>query len=394
MDFEFSEEQRMIRNIMRAFVEKEVRPSVSRLDQEGCFPEEQLKKLAEMGLMGAFVPPEYGGAKMDLLSFVIAMEEVARVWVSLSVLMGLHNSMICETISRFGSQAQRESYLPELARGRLLGCYALTEPDAGSDASGIKSRAKKCDGSYVLNGTKIFITNGRKADFALVFAVTAPENRKNGISAFLVEKGTPGFEVGRIDEKMGLRASDTAELIFQDCKVPAVNRLGEENQGFKIAMSALDGGRIGIAAQSVGIAQGCLEEAVRYAQARKQFGKPIAEFQAIQWMIADMATEIEAARLLTYRAARRRDQGERVTREAAQAKLFASETANRAAYKAVQIFGGSGYIQGSPVERFYRDARITTIYEGTSEIQRLVIAREELKNSKNVSQQNSIGFRS
>lgn len=382
MDFELSEDQKMIRDAMRGFLEREVKPSVSRLDREGCFPREQVKKLAEMGFMGAFVPAEYGGAKMDLLSFAIAMEEVAKIWVSLSVLMGLHNSMICETIARFGNEAQRKNYLPELAQGKLFGCYALTEPDAGSDAGSIKTRAKKRDGEYVLNGTKIFITNGRKADFALVFAVTAPEHGRHGISAFLVEKGTPGFEVGRIEEKMGLRASDTAELIFQDCKVPAFSRLGEDNQGFKIALSALDAGRIGIAAQSVGIAQGCLEEAIRYAKERNQFGRPIAEFQAIQWMIADMATEIEAARLLTYRAAKKRDRRERVTREAAQAKLFASETANRAAYRAGQIFGGSGYIQGSPVERFYRDARITTIYEGTSEIQRLVIAREELKNSQ------------
>ncbi len=382
MDFEFSEEQKMIQATMRAFVEREVRPSVSRLDLEGSFPGDQIKTLSEMGFMGAFVPAEYGGAQMDLLSFVIAMEEVARVWVSLSVLMGLHNSMICETITRFGTEEQRKNYLPRLAKGQILGCYAITEPGAGSDAGSIKTHAEKCDGGYVLNGEKVFITNGQKSDFALVFAVTAPEYGKHGISAFLVEKGAPGFEVGRVEEKMGLKASDTAELIFQNCKVSAENLLGTENEGFRIALSALDGGRIGIAAQSVGIAQGCLEEALRHAKERKQFGRPIAEFQAIQWMIADMGTEIEAARLLTYRAAKRRDLGKRVTREAAQAKLFASETANRAAYKAVQIFGGSGYIQGSAVERFYRDARITTIYEGTSEIQRLVIAREELKDSK------------
>lgn len=381
MDFELNEEQKIVRETMRAFVEKEVRPSVSRLDRDGSFPSDQLKKLAEMGFMGALVPAEYGGAQMDLLSFAIAMEEVAKVWVSLSVMLGLHNSMICETITRFGNKAQRNNYLPLLSQGKLLGCYALTEPGAGSDAGSIKTRAEKCAGGYVLNGVKIFITNGLKADFALVFAVTAAEQGKHGISAFLVEKGTPGFKVGRIEEKMGLRASDTAELIFEDCKVPAASRLGDENQGFKIALSALDGGRIGIAAQSVGIAQGCLDEAIRHAKERKQFGKPISEFQAIQWTIADISTEIEAARLLTYRAAKKKDRGERATKEAAQAKLFASETANRAAYRAVQIFGGSGYMLGSPVERFYRDARITTIYEGTSEIQRLVIAREEFKAS-------------
>ncbi|MBI4523823.1 MAG: acyl-CoA dehydrogenase family protein [Deltaproteobacteria bacterium] len=381
MNFDLTEEQQLIRETVRAFAEKEVRPLADRLDREGSFPLGLVHKLAELGLMGAFVPSRYGGVTMDLLSFIIAMEEIARVWLSLSVTMGLHNSMICESIARFGSEAQREKYLRDLAAGKILGCYALTEPGAGSDAAGVKTRADRSDGGYVLNGSKVFITNGGQAGFAMVFAVTAPEHGKHGISAFLVEKGTPGFVVGKLEEKLGLRASDTAQLIFEDCRLPVENLLGRENDGLKIALSALDAGRIGVAAQSVGLAQGCLEEALRYAKERKQFGKKIADFQAVQWMIADMTTEIDASRLLTYRAARKRDRGMQVTREAAQAKLFASETANRAAYRVGQIFGGYGYIKGSLAERFYRDARITTIFEGTSEIQRMVIAREELKNS-------------
>ena len=378
MIFELTEEQQMIQEMVRGFVEKEVKPVASRLDREGIYPRDHLKKLAEIGLMGALAPAEYGGAKMDLLSYIVAMEEIAKAWASLSVIVGLNNSMLCDPLARFGTEEQKKRYLPRLIKAELLGCYALSEPGAGSDAASIKTRAEKVGADYILNGTKIFITNGREADFAVVFAVTAPERGKHGISAFLVEKGTAGFEVGKVEDKMGLRASDTAELIFQDCKVARENLLGDENGGYGIALSALEGGRIGIAAQAVGIAQGCLEEAVRYAKERRQFGRPIAEFQAIQWMIADMATEIEAARLLTRRAARKKDLGMRVTKEAAQAKLFASETANRAAYKAGQIFGGYGYIKDFPVERFYRDARITTIYEGTSEIQRLVIAREAL----------------
>jgi butyryl-CoA dehydrogenase len=378
MDFELTEEHLMVQRMVKGFAEKEVKPIASRMDQEGIFPRKLVKKLAEIGLMGALIPTEDGGAGMDLLSYVIAVEEIAKVWASLSVIVSVNNSLVCDPICRFGSEPQKKNYLTRLARGELLGCYALTEPNAGSDAGAIQTQAKKVKDVYILNGSKIFITNGREAELAIVFAVTAPERGKHGLSAFLVEKGIPGFEIGKIEEKMGLRASDTAELIFQDCRVSAENLLGEENEGFKIALSTLDRGRIGIAAQAVGIAQGCLEEAIRYAKERRQFGRPIADFQAIQWMIADMATETEAARLLTYRAAWIRDQGRRVTKEASQAKLFASEVANRAAYRAGQIFGGYGYTKDFPVERFYRDARITTIYEGTSEIQRFVIAREEL----------------
>ena len=379
MDFQLSQEQEMVRQMVQGFVEKEVRPLASSMDREGHFPRDLLKKLAALGLMGAYIPPEYGGAGMELVSYVIAMEELSKAWASLGVIMTVNNSLVCDPIHRFGTESQKQRYLKPLARGERLGCYALTEPGAGSDAGAIKTRARRENGGYTLNGSKIFITNGQQADLAIVYAVTAQEQGKHGISAFLVEKGTPGFLVGKLEDKMGLRSSDTAELIFQDCHVPPENLLGVENEGFKIALSTLDGGRIGIAAQALGIAQACLEEATRYARERHQFGRPIGDFEAIRFMLADMAMEIQAARLLTYRAAHRRQQGTKITLHSAQAKLLASEMANRVAYKAVQIFGGYGYIKDFPVERYYRDARITTLYEGTSEIQRLVIARELLK---------------
>jgi alkylation response protein AidB-like acyl-CoA dehydrogenase len=376
MDFSLSQEQEMVQGMVRGFAEKEVKPAVAQMDLEGQFPHELVKKLADLGLMGAFIPPEYGGAGMDLLSYVIAMEEISRAWASLGVIMTVNNSLVCDPIHRFGAESQKQRFLRPLAQGERLGCYALTEPGAGSDAGAVKTRAQKTRRGYLLNGSKIFITNGQHADLAIVYAVTAPQIGKQGISAFVVEKDARGFEVGKLEDKMGLRSSDTAELIFQDCEVPAENLLGIENEGFKIALSTLDGGRIGIAAQSLGIAQACLEEATAYAKERNQFGKPIAHFEAVRFMLADMAMEIQAARLLTYRAARKREQGQRSTLQSAQAKLLASEMANRVAYKAVQIFGGYGYIKDFSVERYYRDARITTLYEGTSEIQRLVIARE------------------
>ncbi len=416
MLFQLTQEQKMIQEMVRSFAEKEVKPVASEMDRRGEFPHELVKKMADLGLMGAFVPPEYGGSGMDLVSYVLAMEEISKAWASLGVVMTVNNSLVCEPIYRFGTEAQKLRYLVPLARGEKLGCYALTEPGAGSDAGSIKTRARKEKAGYTLNGTKIFITNGKQADIAIVYAVTAPEHGKHGISAFLVEKNIPGFIVGKLEDKMGLRSSDTAELIFQDCHVPAENLLGLENEGFKIALSTLDGGRIGIASQSLGIAQACLEDAIAYAKERHQFGRPIGEFEAIRFMLADMAMEIQAARLLTYRAAQHRQQEQsenqalpgrargvggtclpagrsedqhlvsphgpqhrNVTLEAAQAKLLASEMVNRIAYKAVQIFGGYGYIKEFPVERYYRDARITTLYEGTSEIQRLVIARELLK---------------
>jgi butyryl-CoA dehydrogenase len=375
MDFELTEEQQMVREMTRAFVKREVKPVASRLDREGIYPSELVKRLSEMGLMGMLVPQEFGGSGMDLLSCVVAMEEISKGWASLAVAMSVHNSLVCAPILRFGSAAQKQKYLAPLARGEWLGCYALTEPSAGSDAGSIQTRAKRTENDFVLNGNKIFITNGNRADLAIVYAVTDPARDKKGISAFIVEKNSAGFVVGKLEDKLGLRSSDTASLLFEDCRVPHENLLGVEGEGFKIALATLDGGRIGIAAQALGIAQGCLEESVAYAQQRRQFGRAIAEFEAIQWMLADMATEIDAARLLAYRAAWLAQQGRTFTKEAAMAKLFASEAANRAAYKAIQIFGGYGYTKEFAVERLFRDVRITTLYEGTSEIQRLVIAR-------------------
>ena len=369
----------MVLETVRGFAEKEVKPVASKMDAASEFPHALVKALGEMGLMGAFIPTEYGGSGMDLLTYILAMEEISKAWASLGVIMTVNNSLACDPINRFGTKAQKEKYLVPLAQGRLLGCYALTEPGAGSDAGGIATQARKDGNDYVLNGTKLFITNGKNADVAIVYAVTDPARGKKGISAFIVEKAFSGFVVGKVEDKMGLRGSDTAELIFQECRVPSDNLLGVENEGFKIALATLDGGRVGIAAQALGIAQGCLEESLAYAKERKQFNRPIGDFQAIQNMLADMKTEIDAARLLTHRAAWSRHQGRPVTAIAAEAKLYASEMANRVAYKAVQIFGGYGFIKDFPVERFYRDARITTLYEGTSEVQRMVIARHLLQ---------------
>jgi butyryl-CoA dehydrogenase len=375
MDFELTEEQLLVRQMAAAFVEKEVKPVAGRMDREAAYPQELVRRLGEMGFMGMFVPQEFGGSGMDLVSYVLAVEELSKGWASLSVIVSVNNSLVCAPILRFGSAAQKEKYLAAMASGEKLGCYALTEPGAGSDAGAIQTRATRSGSDYVLNGQKIFTTSGSRADLAVVYAVTNPAQGKKGISAFLVETDSPGFVVGKLEDKLGLRSSDTASLTFDQCHVPQANRLGEEGDGFRIALATLDGGRIGIAAQALGIAQGCLHESLAYARERQQFGRPIATFQAIQWMLADMATEIDAARLMTYRAAWLAQQGRTVTKEAAMAKVFASEAANRIAYKAIQIFGGYGYTKEFSVERFFRDARITTLYEGTSEIQRLVIAR-------------------
>jgi len=375
MDFELTEEQLLVKEMAASFAEKEVKPLASRMDREAAYPAELVHRLGEMGFLGMLVPEELGGAGMDVISYVLAMEEISKVWASLGVIVSVNNSLVCAPLLKFGSEAQKKKYLAPLARGERLGCYALTEPGAGSDAGAIQTHAVKYNGSYVINGSKVFITHGKYADLAIVFAVTDPSLGKHGISAFVVEKNTPGFTVGRLEDKLGLRSSDTAELLFHDCRVPSDNLLGQENDGFKIALSSLDGGRIGIAAQALGIAQGCLKESVGHAKQRHQFGHAIGEFQAIQWMLADMATEIDAARLLTYRAAWLLENHRSVTKEAAMAKLFASEAANRIAYRGVQIFGGYGFTKEFAVERFFRDARITTIYEGTAEIQRWVIAR-------------------
>jgi butyryl-CoA dehydrogenase len=375
MDFELTDEHLMIRQAAAAFVEKEVKPVAGRMDRDAAYPEELVRRLGELGFLGMCVPQEFGGSGMDVISYVIAMEEISRAWASLSVIVSVNNSLICAPILRFGNSAQKEKYLAPLACGEKLGCYALTEPGAGSDAGAIQTRATRSGEDYVLTGQKIFTTSGSRADLAIVYAVTDPAQGKKGISAFLVEKNTPGFIVGKLEDKLGLRSSDTASLTFDGCRIASENRLGDEGDGFRIALATLDGGRIGIAAQAVGIAQGCLDESLAHAMERRQFGQPISNFQAIQWMLADMSTEIDAARLMVYRAAWTAQQRTTVTREAAMAKVFASEAANRIAYKALQIFGGYGFTKDFSVERFFRDARITTLYEGTSEIQRLVIAR-------------------
>jgi len=382
MDFELTEEQRMVQEMVRLFVDKELKPVASGLDRDGVYPQEQLTKLGEVGLLGMFVPEEYGGAGMDFLSYVTALEELSKVWASVGTIVSVNNSLMCGPILRFGTDAQRKRYLPLVARGEWLGCYALTESDAGSDAGSIRTRAVRKSDHYVLNGSKAFTTNGNRANLALVYAVTDPAEGKQGISAFLVERNTPGFVVNKIEDKLGLRSSETAALSFEDCQIPRENLLGREGEGLAIALKTLDGGRIGIAAQAVGIAQGCLEESLSYSQQRHQFGHPIAEFQAIQWMLADIATELDAARLLTCRAAWLQEQEREVTHAAAMAKLFASEACNRAAYKALQIFGGYGYLKDFAIERFFRDARVTTLYEGTSEIQRLIIARHLLRDQE------------
>jgi len=379
MDFELTEEQQLVKDTAAAFAEKEVTPIASRMDRDGAYPGELVRRLGEIGFLGMFVPQEFGGSSMDFIAYVVAMETISRAWASLSVIMSVHNSLVCAPIVRFGTAAHKEKYLPSLAAGEKLGCYALTEPGAGSDAGSIQTRAKLEGDHYILNGNKIFVTNGSRADLAVVYAVTDSARGKKGISAFVVEKNTPGFIVGRLEDKLGLRSSDTASIVFDDCRVARENLLGGEGDGFRIALATLDGGRIGIAAQALGIAQGCLDESLAYARERRQFGQPIANFQAIQWMLSDMAAEIDAARLMTYRAAWLAQQGRTVTQASAMAKLLASEAANRIAYKALQIFGGYGYTKEFSVERYFRDARITTLYEGTSEIQRLVIARSLLQ---------------
>ena len=378
MSFELTEEQKMIRAMVREFARTEILPTAAERDRTKEFPRESLRKMGELGLLGMNVPAEYNGAGVDTVSYSVALQEVAYACASTAVIMSVHNSVACGPIYLFGSDYLRETYLKPLAAGKMIGSFAVTEPGAGSDPASQKSRALKDGDSYVINGNKVLITTGKNSNVTVVTAYTSRERKHRGISAFVVEKGTPGFSVGREEEKMGLCASDTVELIFEDCRVPKENLLGKEGDGFVIAMASLDGGRIGIASQSVGLAQACLDAAVTYAKERIQFGKPIAQFQAIRWMIADMATEIEAARLLTFNAAAMKDRGENFSAAASMAKVFASEMANQVAYRALQIHGGYGYIKDFPVERYYRDARVLTLYEGTSEIQRTVISNHLL----------------
>lgn len=375
MDFDLTEEQELVRETAAAFAEKEIKPHAARMDREGAYPSELVRRLGEIGFMGMFVPQQFGGSGMDYVAYVLAMEAISKAWASLAVIMSVHNSLVCAPIVRFGSAAQKEKYLPSLASGEKLGCYALTEPGAGSDAGSLQTKAKPEGDEYILNGSKMFVTSGSRADLALVYALTEPALGKKGISAFIVETNSPGFIVGKLEDKLGLRSSDTAAITFDNCRVPRENLLGTRGEGFRIALATLDGGRIGIAAQALGIAQGCLDDSIAHAQERRQFGKAIADFQAIQWMLADMTVEIEATRLMIFRAAWMAQEDRSVTDVASMAKLLASEAANRIAYKALQIFGGYGYTKEFSVERYFRDARITTIYEGTSEIQRLVIAR-------------------
>ena len=379
MDFSLNDHQKLIRDTVRQFMETEVRPFVKEWEKQERFPAEAIQKLGEMGCCGMLVPEEWGGPGLDTVSYVLMLEEVARVFTAMSTALSVTNSAVQAPLLLFGNEAQKKKYLRRMATGETLGAFCLTEPAAGSDAAGIQARAVREGNGYRLNGTKTWVTNGHAAGVLIVFAKTDPAVGGKGISAFLVEPSFEGFKVGRHEDKMGQRSSPSVEILLNDCVVPAENRLGEEGQGLKIALSALDGGRIGIAAQAVGLAQGALEETVKYAKQRKAFGKNLGEFQAIQWMIADMQTEIEAARGLTHYAAWLKDaHPTKMGASASKAKLYASEMVNRVVYKAVQVHGSVGYSRETDVERMYRDARVITIYEGTSEVQRMIIARELL----------------
>jgi butyryl-CoA dehydrogenase len=379
VNLKLTEEQQLLERSVREFAEAEVKPLARELDETGHFPRETFKKAAELGLTGIAMPEAYGGAGMDHICYEIAIEEISRVCASTGVILSVQNSLYCDPVHRFGTDEQKKKFLAPFARGEKVGCYALSEPQAGSNAAALATKAVRKGDCYVVNGTKAWITNGGVADAAIVYVNTEPAKGEKGITALIVEKGTPGFAVGKEEKKLGIHATACTELSFTDCEVPTENRIGQEGEGYKVALSTLDGGRIGIAAQATGIAQGAFEAALSYARQRQAFGHPIADFQAIQFMLADMSTEIDAARLLTRRAAWKQDCGARFSMEASIAKLFASETATRVTHKAIQIHGGYGYSSEYPVERAYRDARITEIYEGTSEIQRLVIASWVLK---------------
>jgi alkylation response protein AidB-like acyl-CoA dehydrogenase len=386
MDFSLTDHQKLIRDTVRQFMETEVRPLVKELEREEKFPLDLLKKIADMGCCGMLMPEEWGGPGLDTVSYVLMIEEVARVYTAMSTALGVTNSAVQSPLLQFGTDAQKQKYLKRLATGEILGSFCLTEAAAGSDAAGITTLATRKSStsstsstSYLLNGAKTWVTNGSVAGVFIIFAKTDPSAGGKGISAFLVEPTFKGFKIGRHEDKMGQRSSPSVEILFNDCEVPVANRLGEEGQGMRIALTALDGGRIGIAAQAVGLAQGALDESIKYAKQRRAFGKTISEFQAIQWMIADMQTELEAARGLTYHAAWLKDSGKPTGSAASKAKLYASEMVNRVVYKAVQIHGSVGYSRETDVERMYRDARVITIYEGTSEVQRMIIARDLLK---------------
>jgi butyryl-CoA dehydrogenase len=379
MDFQPSKEQEMIRTMVSEFAEKEIKPLAAEIDETGEFPWQTINKMAKLNLMGLPIPKELGGAGVDTISYSMAVEEIAKRCASTAVIMSVHTSVGTYPIYLFGTEEQKQKFVPPLAKGERIGAFALTEPGAGSDAASVQTTAVLKGNHYILDGSKIFITNGSVAGSVVVLAMTDKSKGHRGISAFIVEKDTEGFTIGSKEKTMGMIGSDTSELVFENCMVPKENLLGKEGMGFKIGMKALDGGRIGIAAQALGIAEAALSEGIKYSKEREQFGRPIAKFQAVQWMIANMACEIEAARLLVYQASYMKDQGLDISKEAAMAKLYASEVAMRSAIKSLQIHGGYGYIKDYPVERFFRDAKVTEIYEGTSEIQRMVIAANLLK---------------
>jgi butyryl-CoA dehydrogenase len=379
MQIELSEEQELLRQTVRRFTDEVVRPRAREIDETGEFPIDFFRQAAELGLTGVAVPDEWGGSGMDTVSYCLVIEEVSRACATSGVILSVNNSLVCDPLLIFGNEEQKREFLTPLASGRKLGCFALTEPGAGSDAAALRTTARRDGDEYVLNGNKVFITNGTHADLALVFATVDAEQGHKGITAFIVETDAPGFSRGTHEYKLGVNASGTTELAFEDLRVPARQRLGEEGEGFRIAMKTLDGGRIGISAQAVGIAQGAFEEGLRYSQEREQFGKAISSFQAIQFYLADMATELDAGRLLTWKAAWTKDHRKRCTLEAAQAKLYTAEMARRVTDRALQIHGGYGYTREYNVERYFRDARITEIYEGTSEVQKMVIASWALK---------------
>jgi butyryl-CoA dehydrogenase len=379
MDFELTQEQRMIRDTAREFAAREIAPKAAELDKTSRWPSEILAKMAELGLLGVAIPQDYGGAGMDAVSYALAIEEISAACASCGVVMSVNNSLFCDPVYKFGSADQKARVLHPVASGQKLGCFGLTEPMSGSDAHTMITSGEKTSGGWVLNGAKNWITNGPHADWIVVFAVTDRSGPKVKHTAFLVERGTPGFTQNAADHKLGIHAAHSCTVFFESCKVPDANVLGPPGDGFKVAMATLDGGRIGIACQAIGIARAALEKSVAYAKERRSFGVPIAQHQAIQFMLADMATQLDAARLLAWRAASLKDKGVRHTAESAMAKLYASEMATRVTHKAIQIHGGYGYSTEFPVERYYRDARITEIYEGTSEIQRIVIAASLLK---------------